>query len=103
MNGSTVASTSNGQNAEQIARAAKLAFDTAQTLENASEERIRTLTLLRDALSSAKAQILEANALDMDVSQKIACFAEHIDQLAPTRSPENKSPQARCQIPCSNG
>ena len=53
--------------AEQLARAAKEAFDAAQLLENGQQERIKALRLVRETLAAAKADILHANSLDMEV------------------------------------
>jgi len=67
---SSEASTSTTNPALLVARAAKEAFDTAQLLENGSEERVRALRLVREALQNAKKEILEANQLDMDAARK---------------------------------
>lgn len=53
--------------AELVAQSAKAAFDAAQLLEDAPTERVRALSLVREALLAAKEDILKANALDMDV------------------------------------
>lgn len=70
MNGitSASASTSTVSQAEQLARAAKEAFDAAQLLENGQQERVNALRLVRETLAAAKADILHANSLDMEVS-----------------------------------
>jgi hypothetical protein len=70
-NGSSVASTSTMSQAEQIARAAKEAFDAAQLLENGEQERVNALRLVRETLAAAKSDILHANSLDMEVG---LCF-----------------------------
>lgn len=69
MNGTSTstASTSAMSQAEQLARAAKEAFDAAQLLENGQQERINALRLVRETLAAAKADILHANSLDMEV------------------------------------
>ena len=53
--------------AEAVARAAKEAFDAAQMLADADVERIRALQLVRQALASAKQEILDANKRDVEV------------------------------------
>ena len=64
---SASASTSPIAQAEQLARAAKEAFDAAQLLENGQQERVNALRLVRETLAAAKADILHANSLDMEV------------------------------------
>jgi hypothetical protein len=60
--------------AELVAQSAKAAFDAAQLLEDAPSERVRALSLVREALLAAKEDILKANALDMDV--RLPCARE---------------------------
>lgn len=51
--------------AEQIAKAAKLAFEESQLIPSA--ERIKALHSIRDELERNKAQILAANNADLEV------------------------------------
>lgn len=51
--------------AEQIAKQAKDSFDASQLLD--AQERHRALVALKDALTAAKADILQANKQDIEV------------------------------------
>lgn len=76
--GSSKNGTQNGtlSAAEEVARNAKAAFDAAQMLPDAASERIKSLKLIREALSAAKDDILKANQLDMEVSNESACIVK---------------------------
>lgn len=52
--------------AEQVARTAKESFDASQLLD--SSERHKALVALKEALTVSKSAILQANALDIEVS-----------------------------------
>ena len=67
--------------AEQIARAAKEAFDAAQLLENGEQERVNALRLVRETLAAAKSDILHANSLDMEVCIAQLLLCPHIWQF----------------------
>jgi glutamate-5-semialdehyde dehydrogenase len=58
--------------AETIAETAKAAFISAQLIP--SSERIQALRVIKAALESAKAEILAANKIDLDV-RTTCCFS----------------------------
>lgn len=57
--------------AETVARAGKEAFDASQLLD--ASERTKALSAIKRALTEAKAEILAANARDVQVS--LSCVA----------------------------
>lgn len=63
--------------AETIAKAAKQAFEASQLIS--AEERVRALHEIRKELESAKAVILEANKVDLDV--RLSLFVSHLYTL----------------------
>jgi glutamate-5-semialdehyde dehydrogenase len=63
------ASTSTSSPAEQIARAARAAFDASQLIDAA--ERDAALEAIRKELEDSKDEILAANARDMEVGYRV--------------------------------
>lgn len=88
-------------NAEQIALDAKLSFDASQLVD--SHERHKALVALKEALTTAKSDILAANQRDIEV--RPLSLSHHLSPPAPPltrpppryRMPRSRSPRARCR------